>query len=163
MSIQNVAEIEFLSGFTSEQLVDLLPIITHHSYPAGEVIVKVNQPATDLYIIVSGKVEIDYLPYDGASIIVDQLTDGDMFGWSAILGREVYTATVRALTESRVLSIPSLKIHQLCRQQHDTGVVLLKKMASSISRRPNQPVDLVTQLINQALNCETDIKSRGNP
>lgn len=146
----------FFEGFTSEQLAILLPIITRQAYPAGVEIVRVKQPAADMFVVISGEVQIGYLPYDGASIKVDRLTEGDMFGWSSLLGRDVYTATVSTLVDTQVLRIPSVKIHQLCRQQHETGVVLLEKMAASISRRPNQPVDLVMKLVNQALNCEID-------
>jgi len=146
----------FFTGLTEAQRQTLLPLVKQCTYSPGEVIVRVNQPATNFFIIESGEVEINFQPYDGASMKLDRLTGGDMFGWSALLGRDVYTASVRALIDSLIFAIPSQKIAQLCVRDHETGVVLLEKMAVSIRRHPTQPVDLVMELINRAMRCDRE-------
>jgi len=146
----------FFTGLTLAQRQTLLPLVRQCTYSAGEVIVRVNQPATNFFIIESGEVEIGFQPYDGAPMKLDPLTSGDMFGWSAVLGRDVYTASVRALTDSVIFAIASQKIAQLCVRDHETGMVLLEKMAASIRQHPTQPVDLVMELINRAMRCDRE-------
>lgn len=73
-------------------------------YAGGEVIISEGDVGNCMYVIQEGEVEVISI-VDGEIIRVAVLTTGDFFGETAIFDSEVRSATVRALSETRVLTI----------------------------------------------------------
>jgi len=94
-------KLALFEGFSAEELDELKSIIEVAQYSAGETILSQNRRATNLYIVVSGEVEITHKPYDAPAISVGRLSSGGVFGWSSILGREVYSSTVTTNAPTR--------------------------------------------------------------
>jgi len=92
-------DLKMFEGFSPEELDDLKKIIECLRFEAGTEILRQNQRATNLYIVVNGEVEIFHKPDDAPNLSVGKLSSGGVFGWSSILGRDVYSSTVLALTE----------------------------------------------------------------
>lgn len=73
-------------------------------YRDGEVIVRQGQTGKCMYVIQDGQVEV-IAERDGEEIRLRELGKNDFFGEMAIFENEVRTATVRAVGETRVLTI----------------------------------------------------------
>jgi CRP/FNR family transcriptional regulator, cyclic AMP receptor protein len=73
-------------------------------YGDRQVIVRQGETGDCMYAIQSGRVEV-VRETDGGEVRVAVLDEGDIFGEMAIFEKEVRSATVRALGETRVLSI----------------------------------------------------------
>ncbi len=73
-------------------------------YEDGKIIVKQGDVGDCMYVIQEGKVKI-LVEKEGSEILVRTLDENDFFGEMAIFDREVRSATVRALSEVRVLTI----------------------------------------------------------
>ncbi len=142
--------------FEDIQLDVLRPILECREYPARQVILRQGEPATHVYLIDRGVLEVRHLPYDGPQMSVDRLGAGDVFGWSALLGRPVYTATVVAIEDCCLYGITPANLQSLCRLHHDTGVVLLEKMARSVSNEPGGRYEAVLRVLGSMMKCETN-------
>lgn len=149
-------KITLFEGFTAGELDELKRIIEVARYSAGEAILRQNHRATNLYIVVTGEVEITHKPYDAPEISVGRLSSGGVFGWSSILGREVYTSTVTAVEPSSVYRIQAYKLQQFCELHHETGVVLLEKIAMSVAQQPAKIHEQIMSMINLAMTCRED-------
>ena len=149
-------ELKIFEGFTPEETNDLKAIIDCVQVPAGEEILRQNQRATNLYIVVSGEVEIFHKPYDAPQLSVGRLSSGGVFGWSAILGREVYTSSVIALSNCLLYRMQAFKLQQLCELHHETGVVLLEKIAKSVAQQPAHIHEQIMNMISLAMSCQED-------
>lgn len=143
----------FFEDFSCEERDELKAIIDQRAFSAGETILAQNQPATDLFILAEGEVEIAHVPYDGPELSVGRLSPGGVFGWSAILGRKVYTSSVRVLTDCRVYRIPSWQLQKFCELHHETGVVLLEKIALSVAQNPDRIHEQIMQMIRYTMAC----------
>jgi CRP-like cAMP-binding protein len=64
----------------------LAPLAESYSCESGKVIIQQGSTADFLHVIIRGRVEITYKPYDGNTITVTHVDTGEVFGWSAVTG-----------------------------------------------------------------------------
>jgi CRP-like cAMP-binding protein len=150
-------KLALFEGFSAEELDELKSIIEVVQYSAGETILSQTRRATNLYIVVSGEVEITHKPYDAPAISVGRLSSGGVFGWSSILGREVYSSTVTTNAPTTVYRIQAYKLQQFCELHHETGVVLLEKIAMSVAQQPAKIHEQIMSMINLAMTSREDV------
>lgn len=143
-------------GFSPDEVLALKSIIVEERYCAGETILRQNQQASHLFIIVSGEVEVHHVPYDGPSLSIGKLSSGGVFGWSSILGSKVYTSSVTVVTDCEVYRILAYKLHQFCESHHESGVVLLEKIAMSVAQKPAEIHDKIMQMIRYTMACREE-------
>lgn len=74
-------------------------------FGAGEVIVREGEPGSRFYVISEGEVDVIRQMDDGSEELLNQLGQGNFFGELALLQKRNRSATVRARTPTRVLSI----------------------------------------------------------
>ena len=73
-------------------------------YKNGEIIIKQGESGNCMYVIQSGEVEV-LKDMDGKEIRLAIRKTGDFFGEMALFSREVRSATIKALGETRVLTV----------------------------------------------------------
>ncbi|MCQ3939140.1 MAG: hypothetical protein DPW18_19155 [Chloroflexi bacterium] len=115
---------------------DLLkPLFENYSCPAGTVIFEQGDPATHLYVIMSGTVIIQYKPYDGNPIVLTRLGSGDVFGWSAVIGTSKYTSSI--VSEKRVEALRVRREHlwELVQKSPAVGKTVIDRLARMVSPR----------------------------
>jgi CRP-like cAMP-binding protein len=150
-------KLKLFEDFTADEVDELKKIIDVVQIPAGEAVLRQNQRATNLYIVVSGDVEIIHKPYDAPELLVGRLNSGGVFGWSSILGRDVYSSTVNATSDCVLYRLQGYKLQNFCELHHETGVVLLEKIARSVAKQPAKIHEQIMLMINHAMSCrDTD-------
>src|SRR5205814_3453384 len=78
------------------------------SYKAGEPIIEQGEPATHLYVVKDGSVEVSQKIDTGTAVredVINQFGPGQSFGETAILRRSARTASVRAISDCTVLEL----------------------------------------------------------
>lgn len=99
-------------------------------YQSGETIVRQGEPGQCMYVIQSGQVVV--VQKNGQSEVpLAVLNKGDFFGEMALFEREARSATVRALNDSRVLTVDKRTF--LRRIQEDPSLAF--RMVETMSRR----------------------------
>ena len=91
------------AGLTQEQVAELATLVTRKSFAEGETIVSQGDPATDIYLLTAGEVEVSTPAADGSRRRLSTLTAGMVFGESAITTQAHRTADVRAVTSVEAL------------------------------------------------------------
>ncbi len=103
----------------------------------GETIVREGGPADRFYIIESGQVEGTQSP-QGAGVRVLRMQAGDYFGEVGLLAMRTRTATVRAVSEVRVVSLDRAEFQALVDASESTAAKLAPLAHASVSERhPN--------------------------
>lgn len=113
----------------------LKPLFENYSCQAGKVIFEQGDPATHLYIIISGAVLIQYKPYDGNPIVLTRLRDGDVFGWSAVVGTTKYTSSIISEQRMEALRIHREHLWNLVNKFPDVGKTVIDRLARMVSPR----------------------------
>jgi CRP-like cAMP-binding protein len=108
-----------------------------------------------LYLVVSGEVLISYKPEDGPPITVARVGPGGIVGWSAALGNRLYTSSAACTIYTQMLRVRGVELRNLCRQDPDTGVIVLDHLATIIAERLRHTHDQVISLLREGLasNC----------
>ena len=146
-------KVKIFNGLAEDHLKLISTKFQRETYPEGSVIFNQGDPAESLYVLLSGSVAIRFKPDDGEIIPVTDVHDGDVFGWSAALGRQAYTSCALATSASEMVCIKGKDLRELCTSQPEIGVVILERLATVIAERLKnthaQVVDLLWQSVNE--------------
>ncbi len=102
-----VARVPLFNQLSATQIADVMKILRAQKVEKGAVIVRRGEPAHSMYLIVDGEVEIR-LRHRHV-----RLSAGDFFGEIAALRQSRRSATVQALTPTRLLALDAADLHSL--------------------------------------------------
>lgn len=106
--IKNVAQyadllrtIDIFEPLQDDDLLDLATMLEFQEYPWGFPIVQQGDPGVNLYIIISGHVEV----VDGDGITLAEMGNGDVFGEMSLLSGEPVTTTIIATEPCHIANL----------------------------------------------------------
>ena len=143
-------EIPFLQDLTPEQHDLLAALFVPVELPGRSVIFRQGQEAAFMYLLVEGGVSLRYKPYDGPRITLTRLHAGDVFGWSSVVGNDVYTADAIVTIPARALRARGMDIRELCVRFPTTGSQILEKLALAVSPRWLNSREQIQHLLKRA-------------
>jgi CRP-like cAMP-binding protein len=146
----------FFNGLSKDDVSLLSKKFSRVELPQDTVIFNQGQRADRVYILLSGEVSIRFKPHDGEVIPVAELSEGDAFGWSAALGRDVYTSCAVTTKESTALYISGKDLRDLCITHPETGVLILERLAAVIAERLKNTHEKVVELLWQGVNSHNN-------
>jgi CRP-like cAMP-binding protein len=130
------------------QIELLKPLFEQFISVPGTLIFKQGDPTTYLYLLIKGKVAIQYKPYDGPPIKLTRLHTGDVFGWSAVIGSPNYTSSILSETRIECVRMKGVDLRGLIREHPETGAVFIDRLASVVSARWKNAHAQVQSLLN---------------
>ena len=129
--------------------IDLLkPLLEEFTCPVDTMIFEQGCPAVYLYLLIKGEVAIRYKPYDGPAITLTHLREGDVFGWSAVVGSLYYTSSIISESEIEAIRIRGSHLLKLFSDAPETGKVVMDRLARIVSPRWGNAHAQVQSLLN---------------
>lgn len=101
-------------------------------YSKGHVVVRQGEYGEHIYAVQEGELEVIKERKGGGEIQVAVLRSGDIFGEMAILQKEVRSATVRTLTEARLLTIDKKTFMSRVHEDPSLAFNIVRMMAQRI-------------------------------
>ena len=101
-------------------------------YAKGDVVVRQGEIGDNIFAIQEGELEVIKERQGGGEIRVAVLHAGDIFGEMAILEKEQRNATVRALTEARLLTVDKKTFMSRVHEDPSLAFNILRMMAKRI-------------------------------
>lgn len=101
--IHETTRIAFLEGLTPQDTASFFQLAAHRTFADGEAILREGDEGQTLYIVASGRVQIEKATLDRQQEVITSLGDGECFGELALVDSEPRSATVRALGAVEVL------------------------------------------------------------
>jgi voltage-gated potassium channel len=102
-----LARVPLFSHLSATEIADIMRLLRAQTIEEGEVLVRRGEPATSMYFITAGEVEIE-LPSQHV-----RLSDGTFFGEIALLRRTRRSGTVAAKRKTRLLVLDAGDFHAL--------------------------------------------------
>ena len=135
--IKALEDSDCFRGMNPEGLAHVISACTLHEFEAGQVIVKEVAAGKELFIIVSGLVEVEIArPLEsGPGFRLGPLKPGACFGEISLVDGCLRSATVRARQNVEVLVIPEEKLHHLFEVDPELGFLFMKNVALILSSR----------------------------
>jgi CRP/FNR family cyclic AMP-dependent transcriptional regulator len=151
MDMIETQKIPLFDGLTREQLEPLANGFRSETFKAGSLVFSQGDPADRLYILISGKVAIKFKPPDGEVLMVAEVVDGGVFGWSSTLGRESYTSGACCMEDCETISISGQDLRIMCEEHPETGVIILERLAEVIAQRLRNTHTHVVEMLRQGI------------
>jgi voltage-gated potassium channel len=102
-----LARVPLFSHLGASEIADIMRLLRAQTIESGEILVRRGDPASSMYFITAGEVEID-LPSQRV-----RLSDGTFFGEIALLHRTSRSGTVTATRKTRLLVLDANDFHAL--------------------------------------------------
>ncbi len=135
MSCDDFDQLPLFQGLSPAQLDLLRPLFVASDCHPATVLFDQGEPAIFLYLVISGEVAIRYKPEDGEDITIARVREGGMVGWSAVIGRRLYTSAVVCTQFTKLLRVRGSDLQALCDQHPDTGSVIVDRLAAVVAER----------------------------
>jgi len=156
MTTENpLARFKFFSEVKPDVLESIARIGKISKHKAEEIIFRFDEPATHLYGVMEGEVDLSVvfkdkvlkteIKYEEAiqasiveeekSIVVDSVLPGQVFGWASLVGAGCRTVTAQCSQASRIFVLPATELKTMFETDNALGYVIMKKLSDIISKR----------------------------
>lgn len=134
--IRGLKTFPLLSKLSDEDLALLAGVMREQDFPAGTEILREGEPGDDMYLLLEGSVDVLKKTPFGESYITASLQDSYhcSFGEMALIDRGTRSATIRAKTDCRTLSLDYAAFQSFCRTYPHIGLELLMSISVTLVR-----------------------------
>jgi len=158
--LESLTHIPLFEDLASDQLALLEPLFESYKCPPDTTIFEQGDLAEYLYLILEGSVSIRYKPYDGPPIKVTHLREGNVFGWSAVVGSAYYTSSIVSEATLEAVRIRGEDLLNLLLQQPEFGKIVLDRLARVVSVRWKNARTQVQSILNQGLAKANNVRKK---
>lgn len=124
---------DLLRGLSRDFVMNITGISVKESHREGEVLFREGDEARHFYILVKGRVR---LSIGKTGRVVYTISDlGEAFGWSSLVGREVYSASAECVVPSELFRIDREEFQRIVEEDTANGVIFFKCLAGSLGER----------------------------
>ncbi|MGC8879851.1 MAG: cyclic nucleotide-binding domain-containing protein [Anaerolineae bacterium] len=127
----------FFAGLNKATLEQLASLAGCVHFPEGALIFRQGDPATSLYLLLDGWVDLT-INEDAQGVrreLLMTLTQGEVFGWSAVVEPYVYTASAQCATPVTVLAFSSRDLLALFASDAQLCYTLMNRICRVIAGR----------------------------
>ena len=131
---ETLRNIEFLRGVDDDHVRRLAELGEFVDFPEGTVVFSEGQPASHCYLVVDGSILLEICGPGGCKRILS-IGDGDILGWSSMLGKSELTAAARTMKATRAIELSGPRVLVLCEEIPDLGYQLMRCTALALAKR----------------------------
>jgi hypothetical protein len=135
VDVEELRRFELFANLDDEELTELARIGSPEKVGADTEVIAEHEAASTVYMVADGKVGVTMRSRKGQEAVIDEVGPGGMFGWSAVLDDQTFTATVRTVEDSTLLAFDGERLRQLFAENHRTGYRIVSNVALVISAR----------------------------
>ncbi|NWG04875.1 MAG: cyclic nucleotide-binding domain-containing protein [Syntrophaceae bacterium] len=138
VSSEILKSFNLFNGLSPTELIEIAKLCRERRYEHGSVIFTIGGSATDVYLLESGKVDIqiEFKIYDYETIAtIYTVGKGEIFGWSALVPPHRLTASARCEGKTDVMMINGKELMEFLERNRNAGYVVMKNLSGLISSR----------------------------
>lgn len=130
--------IHFFSGLTANDLGQISKICKIVTHKKGDKIFSKGDRAEHFYVVRSGKVHLAFqisILLADEEIVVDKISPGDIFGWSALVEPHRFTLSAHCGEDSELIQIEGKHMISMCAKRPHVGHILMRNLVKVIAGR----------------------------
>jgi len=133
--VEEMERVEFVRGLGQTYLNQIAMKAQLRECSEGEVLFSEGQDSLFLYFVLNGQIGLEVRMPEGNQIQVTTAKEGELLGWSPMLGRRAMTATGRVKTPCRLAVLEVSTIQSLCEQDSRFAAAFHRQIALVLSDR----------------------------
>ena len=152
--IENLADIDLLSGLKPAELKKIEKSVSFRRYSDHEQIIDRQSETSDVFFIVDGDIRVVNYSLSGREIALDELSGGDYFGELAAIDGRSRSASVMALTDSLVASLPKGQFLALLGSHPTIAMKVIRRLTEIVRTATDRIMDLSTLAANNRVRAD---------
>lgn len=125
----------FFAGIKPDHLKIIAGGANEAVFKSGEVIFMENEPANRLFLIESGKVNVEAHQPGDATVLVQTIGAGDALGWSWLYPPFVWHFQAKAVETTNAIVVDGAHLLVAAEKNHSFGFELMRRVAQVLIRR----------------------------
>jgi len=117
-------------GMVDEQIEKIIPLMKQERYTPDEVIITEGQPNDKIYFLIEGQIEVKK-----RDVVLSHFGEGDVFGEMEVLDVMPAIASIRAVTQVRVMTISNQALREIYKIDVKIFSLIIMNLARDLSRR----------------------------
>jgi CRP-like cAMP-binding protein len=135
VDLDTLRRFPYFSELSENELKEIASITTQKSFPAQHQIFAEGDDAKYLYVIMKGRVEIDYTLAEDRHLNIQTLEDGDILVWSALVEPYKIKAVGTTRENTLVLAIDAEKLREILEVDPILAHVLMHQVSKMLGER----------------------------
>jgi CRP-like cAMP-binding protein len=135
MAIETLNRQEIFAFLRPEQIDTLSDASEAIKLNAGEYVYRKGEKADSFYVVLSGGVALRLPGKGGIKILIDQLTEGTMFGSCVCLDLDAYVCTAQCTKDSELLKIRTATLKALLDDDPRMGYAIQSRISQIYFKR----------------------------
>jgi CRP/FNR family transcriptional regulator/CRP/FNR family cyclic AMP-dependent transcriptional regulator len=148
-ALESLRNIGLFSSVDDADLTSIASLLIERRFPKHKTIVEEGLPGDYMYIIREGRVSVSKLSEDGREKILEFLEAGAFFGEMSLLDNAPRSASVRALTEARVLALSRSDFLNVLRRSPDLAMAVIQELTRRLRQIDEQASSLSFQRVKE--------------
>ena len=124
---------DLFRGLSEDFIKDVMNITMEESLGQGDILFHEGDNARHFYILLKGRVRLSTGKTGHMIHTVNR--EGEAFGWSSLVGRDVYSASAECAVPTTLLKIDSEELEKIVEKDLANGVIFYKDLAGTIGER----------------------------
>ena len=137
-----IKQSELLKGTSMDFVKKFMDICETCSHNKGDIIFRENDPAKFFFILLNGCVKLSV--GDPEQAVYRAQANGEAFGWSSLIGGDVYSASAECLEATKLLKTDRDKLSRILEEDAENGIIFFKQLAATLGKRLLQTYTLIT-------------------
>ena len=147
-------DIRLLSELDDDEIAVVEKSCRWRTYGSGEQVIDQHSDTRDIFLVAAGRVRVVNYSLSGREITFDDLEPGSHFGELAAIDGLPRSASVMALDEARIASLPSDQFHQMVLDHPAIALKLMKHLAHLVRTSTMRIMDLSTLGANNRIHAD---------
>lgn len=131
---QTLSQLPFLAGLDDDVLQEMAAHIHERTFSPGQVVILEGDPCQAVYFVVRGLVRTSRLSLEGREYVLAYLGPGESFNLVPALDGGPHLATVEALTEGMLYTIPCKHFRRIVHEYPEVALPVLERLAAEVRR-----------------------------
>jgi CRP-like cAMP-binding protein len=137
------------TGVSTEVLTLIASLLIERRFPKHKTIVEEGAPGDYMYIISEGRVKVTKLSGDGREKILELLEVGDFFGEMSLFDEAPRSASVKAMSDVRILALARNDFLRLLSRSPDLALSVIQELTRRLRQVDEQASSLSFQRVKE--------------
>ena len=151
ITVQTLSQLPFFAGLDDDTLRDIRPHVHERTFSSGQLILLEGDPCQALYFVVQGVVRTSRTSLAGREYVLAYLGPGEPLSLVPALDGGPHLATVDAVTDTTLYTIPCERFQRIVRQHPEVALAIMERLAAEVRRLSDVVEDLALHTVRTRL------------
>jgi CRP/FNR family cyclic AMP-dependent transcriptional regulator len=151
IAVQTLSKLPFFSRLGDDALLEITSHIHERTFSPGQVVLLEGEPCQAVYFVAQGVVRTHRLSFEGREHVLAYLGRGEPFNLVPSLDGGPNLATVDAVTDTTLYTIPCERFRQVMRDHHEVALAVMERLAAEVRHLSDMVEDLALHTVRTRL------------